>query len=120
MKKGYENVGRRGYIALCPIVLKDQIVKPYNAKLKTDVEQTKLSIAFYSTDGEIVVFANTQNPLVKVEGEIKLECKAEQGYDLEVDFNEAQISNALHYLLKERNSSEVIAEGYIDVMISEQ
>ena len=120
MKDGYECTGRKGYIALCPIVLKDQIVKPYNAKLKTDVEQTKLSIAFYSTDGEIVVFANTQNPLVKVEGEIKLECKAEQGYDLEVDFNEAQISNALHYLLKERNSSEVIAEGYIDVMISEQ
>lgn len=120
MKEGYKLEGRRGYIALCPIVLKDQIVKPFNANLKTDVDQTKLSIAFYSTDGEIVVFANTRNPLVKEEGEIKLECKAEQGYDLEVDFNEAQISNALHYLLKERGSSEVIAEGYIDVMISEQ
>ncbi len=120
MKDGYECTGRKGYIALCPIVLKDQIVKPYNTKLKTDVGQTRLSIAFYSTDGEIVVFANTQNPLVKLEGEIKLECKAEQGYDLEVDFNEAQISNALHYLLKLRESNEVVAEGFIDVMISEQ
>jgi hypothetical protein len=49
-----------------------------------------------------------------MEKEIRIPCQPDTGYQLEVDFNEATISNSLHYVLKVRQTGEVVAEGSID------
>lgn len=111
--KGYATRGRGGYVVLSPIVLKNMIVKPYKTTLSTYAGQTKVSVAFYSTDGQIVIFSDSDNPLLKKEGEINVDCSPSTSYELEVDFNEGQISNALHYIFKETETGKIMKDDYI-------
>ena len=111
--------GRSGSIILRPIVLKNHIVHPYHRTLSTGANQTHVNVELFSTDGKVVIYANDKNPDLTKEGEIDKTCKENTSYDLEVDFNEAQISNALHYIFKEYGTDEVIAEGYINEIIAD-
>ena len=100
-------------LILRPIVVKDKIIGPYHETIYTGEEQEKLRVTFYSSGDEKVVFANEANPLLKKEGGLRVDCNSNAGYDLEVDFNEAVISNALHYILKS-DAGEDLSEGYIE------
>ena len=98
---------------------KNHIVHPYHRTLSTGANQTHVNVELFSTDGKVVIYANDKNPDLTKEGEIDATCKENTSYDLEVDFNEAQISNALHYIFKEYGTDEVIAEGYINEIIAD-
>ena len=115
----FDMPGRSGSIILRPIVLKDHIVHPYHRTLSTGANQTHVNVELFSTDGKVVIYANKKNPDLTKEGEIDATCKENTSYDLEVDFNEAQISNALHYIFKEYGTDEVIAEDYINEIIAD-
>lgn len=115
---GYENTSNLGDVVLRPICIKGQLVNPYQRHLSTREGQTEVNISFFSTDGEICLFSTHDNPKVRVEGEIEKSCKPNCAYDLEVDFNEAQISNALHYILKEAETGEVLSDGFIQDVIA--
>ena len=105
---------RRGHLILGPIAIKDRLVKKYiNSSLSTAVGQTTLSMSFYSSD-EIIIYANEENPKLKVEANAELTCKPDTRYQLEVDFNEAQVSNALRYVLREFDTMEIVSEGYLE------
>ena len=101
------------YLILRPVVLKDRIIGPYHETLCSSAGQKKLNIVFYSSGGEKIVFANEANPLLKKEGELETECKESADYDLEIDFNEAVISNALRYILKS-DAGDYLSEGYLE------
>lgn len=101
------------YLILRPVVLKDRIIGPYHETLCSSEGQKKLNIVFYSSGGEKIVFANEANPLLKKEGELETECKESADYDLEIDFNEAVISNALRYILKS-DAGDYLSEGYLE------
>ena len=107
------------YSVLGPITIKDMLVKKFiDPDLSSREEQTSLKMTFYSSD-DIVVFANDENPKLKVEAVAEFECKPETRYELEVDFNEAQISNALRYVLREYETKEVVSEGYLNDAIKQ-
>jgi hypothetical protein len=78
-----------------------------------------VNIEFFSSDGDIVIFANKENPKVKVEGQLDTNCRENGTYLLEVDFNEGQIANALHYWLRDAESNQAIEEGFIENVITE-
>jgi len=96
---------------LRPIALKGHIIKPYHRKLSTGPVQTHVNVEFFSTDGEIAIYSNEKNPIIKKEGEIDKDCKENSTFDFEVDFNAAVISNGLYYILKEEDTGKIIAEG---------
>ena len=104
-------------ILLFPIVMKGHLVKNYYTDLYTDTNQENINIKFYATDDKIVIYANENNPALSTVGELKIPCKPDTKYSLEVDFNEAQISNAMHYVLKEKDTDEVVDEGFIENVI---
>lgn len=115
---GYENrAWELGDVILHPICIKGQLVNPYLSHLSSH-DQTEVNIEFFSTDGKICIFSNKQNPDINFEGVIEEKCKPNCAYDLEVDFNEAQISNALHYILKEAETGEILSEGFINNVIA--
>lgn len=103
----------RSIAILTPIAIKGQLVANYRTILNSSENQVHVNVEFFSTDGKIVVYSNTENPDLKSEAIIDIQCKPSTAYELEVDFNEAQISNALHYLFKEVESNEVIVDDYI-------
>ena len=104
---------RRGQLVLGPIAIKDMLVKKYiNDNLTTGKDQTTLDVSFFSSD-EIVVYANEENPKLKVETNTTIPCKPETHYQLEIDFNEAQVSNALRFVLREYDTMEIVSEGYL-------
>ncbi len=87
----------RGQLVLGPVAIKDCLVKKYrNDNLSTSEGQTLLCMEFYLSD-EIVIYANKDNPKLKVVAKAEFNCKPDTRYLLEVDFNEAQVSNALRY-----------------------
>lgn len=102
---------------LRPIAIKGKTIHPYHQTLGTDNDQDEVNLRFFSNDGEFVVYANEENPLLKKEGEKKFSCQGNDTYDLEIDFNEAVISDNLHYILKNMITGETI-EGSIDNVIS--
>jgi hypothetical protein len=105
----------RGTLVLFPVAIKGKLVRNFVADdLSTREGQTSLSIRFYSSEKPIVIYANQDNPDLRMEKEIRIPCQPDTGYQLEVDFNEATISNSLHYVLKVRQTGEVVAEGSID------
>ena len=107
------------YSVLGPITIKDMLVKKFiDPDLSSREEQTSLKMTFYSSD-DIVIYANDDNPKLKVEAIAEFECKPETRYELEVDFNEAQISNALRYVLREYDTKEVVSEGYLNNAIKQ-
>lgn len=116
--QGYDKRSLDGSIVLSPIVLKDRVVKPYVTQLSTHENQTKASLIFYSTDGEIVVYSNEENPKLHKEGEIEEDCQPNTDYLLEIDFNEGQISNALHFIFKENGTGKVLKDGFIENVIA--
>ena len=103
--------GFKDSAVLRPIVVKGKIIKPYHRRLATDKNQTHVNVDFFSTDGEIVIYANGKNPSLKKEGEIDKDCKENSEFDFEVDFNAAVISNGLYYILKEAETGKIVAEG---------
>lgn len=105
--------GNGDYLILRPIVVKGNIIGAYHETLYSGEEQSKLRVTFYSSGDERIAFANEENPLLKKEGGLRVDCESNSGYDLEVDFNEAVISNALHYILKS-DKGENLSEGYIE------
>lgn len=110
---------RRGNLVLGPIAIKDMLVRKYvNDNLSTEKDQTKLDVSFYSSD-EIVVYANENNPKLKVETNTTFPCKPNTHYQIEIDFNEAQVSNALRYVLREYDTKEVVSEGYLNDAIKQ-
>ena len=101
-------------LVLSPIAIKGSLVKKYsNDKLCTRKEQTNMNVTFYSSDNNYIIYANPNNPQLNVEVDLKFDCRAECRYKLEVDFNEAQVSNALHYIFSEYESGEIVKEGYV-------
>lgn len=101
------------YSLLYPISIKGQIVKNYiNDELETRGDQTEVSIRLFSSDS-IAIYANEDNPALKKEGEMEFNCKPNTRYKLEVDFNEAQINNELHYYLIELESGLIVSEGVL-------
>ena len=104
-----------GTLVLFPVAIKGKLVRNFVADdLSTREGQTSLSIRFYSSEKPIVIYANQDNPDLRMEKEIRIPCQPDTGYQLEVDFNEATISNSLHYVLKVRQTGDVVAEGSID------
>ena len=101
-------------LVLSPIAIKGSLVKKYsNDKLRTRKEQTSMNVTFYSSDNNYIIYANPNNPQLNVEVDLKFDCRPECRYKLEVDFDEAQVSNALHYIFSEYESGEIVEEGYV-------
>ena len=108
-------------LALSPIAIKGMLVKNYsNDHLYTSEGQTNLSVTLYSSDNGFIVFANPDNPQLYLEADLKFDCRPDCRYKLEVDFNEAQVSNALHYIFSEYESGEIVKEGYVSNAVIEQ
>lgn len=109
----------RGQLILGPIAVKDMLVKKYvNDNLSSNQDQTSLNVEFYSSD-EMVIYANKENPKLEVVTKAEFACKPDTRYELEVDFNEAQVSNALRYVLREYETKEVVSEGYLNDAIKQ-
>lgn len=119
IENGFESKAREDNLVLHPICIKDQLVANYQRTLYTSEGQTHVNIEFFSSDGDIVIFANKENPKVKVEGQLDTNCRENGTYLLEVDFNEGQIANALHYWLRDAESNQAIEEGFIENVITE-
>lgn len=108
-------------LALSPIAIKGQLVKNYrHDHLYTSEGQTNLSVVLYSSENGFIIYANPNNPELEVEADLKFNCRPECRYKLEVDFNEAQVSNALHYIFTEYESGEIVEEGYVKNAVTEQ
>ena len=58
-------------------------------------------------------YANPNNPQLNVEVNLKFDYRPECQYKLEVDFDEAQISNALHYIFSEYESGEIVKSNAV-------
>jgi len=109
----------RGYLVLSPIAIKDTLIKKYVYDgLSTGSGQTQLNITYYSSE-DIVIFADENNSKLKIEVDSKFDCKPDTRYEIEVDFNDAQVSNALHYILREYETKEVVSEGDLDDAIKQ-
>ncbi len=109
----------RGYLVLSPIAIKDTLIKKYVYDgLSTGKGQTKLSITYYSSE-DIVIFADENNSKLKIEVDSYFDCKPDTRYEIEVDFNDAQVSNDLHYVLREYDSKEVVSEGILENAIKQ-
>lgn len=113
VEKGYKINIPGQYVLLSPVAVKDSLVKSFVAYLNSRQGQTKVSIDFSSSDGKIVIFANYDNPDLRRDGKIEVACEPETDFELEVDFNEGQISNDLHYILRESETGKILAEDYI-------
>lgn len=115
----YRVITNRGCLVLGPIAIKDMLVKKYiNDGLYTDTGQTTLDVSFYSSD-EIVIYANEENPKLKVEANTNFPCKENTHYQLEIDFNEAQVSNALRFVLREFDTQEIVKEGFLNDVVKQ-
>jgi hypothetical protein len=109
------DVGDLGTVVLSPIALKDRLVKDYvNDGLYTGANQSVIRMKIYSSDKPVVIYPNCSNTDLHVEREISIDCMPRTRYKLEVDFNEATISNALHYRMTEFRTGNVVAEDMID------
>ncbi len=109
----------RGQLILGPIAVKDKLVKKYvNDNLCSGENQTSLNVEFYSSD-EMVIYANKENPKLEVVTNAEFACKPDTRYELEVDFNEAQVSNALRYVLREYETKKVVSDGYLNDVIKQ-
>lgn len=107
--------GTYGTLILSPIALKDKLIQNYvNDRLYTSEGQTTLQITLYSSEKDVVIYANEDNPALRIEKEIEIDCRPDTRYKLEVDFNEASISNSLHYRLIELETGKVVADDSID------
>lgn len=103
------------HLVLHPIAIKDKLIQNLvDDTLYTDDNQEIVSIDIYSSKDKFVVYSNMENPELLKETSIECECQPSTKYKLEVDFNEAQISNALHYLFTERDSGLIVSEGFIN------
>ena len=110
----------RGHLILTPFALKDKLVCNYvNDELSTNEDQTTVRTRIYSSVDCFVIYANEENPALQIEAEIESGCQPETRYKLEVDFNEAQISNDLHYVFSEYESGLIVSEGVISNVIME-
>ena len=108
-------------LALSPIAIKGQLVQNYSHDhLYTREGQTNLSVVLYSSENGFIIYANPNNPQLKVEADLKFNCRPECRYKLEVDFNEAQVSNALHYIFTEYESGKIVEEGYVKNAVTEE
>lgn len=109
----------RGQLILGPVAVKDMLVKKYvNDNLSSDQDQTSLNVEFYSSD-DMVIYANKENPKLEVVAKAEFACRPDTRYELEVDFNEAQVSNALRYILREYETKKVVSEGYLNDAIKQ-
>ena len=88
-----------------------------NDELSTEEDQTTVRTRIYSSIDGFVIYANEENPALQIEAEIESGCQPETRYKLEVDFNEAQISNDLHFVFSEYESGLVVSEGVISDVI---
>lgn len=101
-------------IALLPIAIKGKLISNYvNGNLYTDDTQTKLNIVFYSSVEDHIVFANLNNPKLSLETEFEIDCEPNHRYRLEVDFNNAQVSNDLYYEFIDYETNQIVASGFI-------
>lgn len=118
----YKTMSYNGTIlALSPIAIKGKLVKNYcEDNLCTHEEQNSLSIKLYSSDDAHLIYANPNNPQLTIEADLHFDCLPKCRYKLEVDFNEAQVSNALHYIFSEYESGEIVKEGYVSNAVTEQ
>ena len=108
----------RGHLILTPFAIKDKLVSNYiNDELSTEEDQTTVRTRIYSSIDGFVIYANEENPALQIEAEIESGCQPETRYKLEVDFNEAQISNDLHFVFSEYESGLVVSEGVISDVI---
>lgn len=120
-EKQYRVSGKEigSYSVLGPVTIKDMLVKKFiDPDLSSREEQKSLKMTFYSSYN-MVVYANDENPKLNVEAVAEFECKPETRYELEVDFNEAQVSNALRYVLREYDTKEVVSKGYLNDAIKQ-
>ncbi len=116
---GYTKTERSDSVILRPIVLKGHIIHPYHRTLSTGTNQSHVNVEIFSSDGRVIIYANDKNPNLTKEGEIDKDCKENTDYDLEVDLNEAQISDEVHYIFKENGTEEILDEGYFKVILAE-
>jgi len=107
-------------VALSPIAINGKLVENYcEDNLCTHENQTSLRIKLYSSD-RYLIYANPDNPQLTIEADLHFDCRPECRYKIEVDFNEAQVSNALHYIFTEYESGEIVKEGYVSNAVTEQ
>lgn len=108
-------IGQGGFVVLSPIAIKNMLVSNFvKDSLWSSEDQTHISVVIYSSDGDFIVCANKSNPLLMEEVTMRFDCKPNTEYKLEVDFNEAQISNAFHYVFCECESGQIVHEGYVE------
>ena len=103
---------------LFPIAIKDHLIENYTHEGHTTESQIKVSLVFYSSSPDFVFSACLDNPKLRKEADIVFECKPSTTYRIEADFNEAAVSNAIHYKVTETESSIVVAEGLIEGAVS--
>ena len=108
-------------LTLSPIAIKGMLVKNYiNEHLYTGDGQTNLSVTLYSSNNGYLIYANPNNPQLNIEVDLRFVCQPNYRYKLEVDFNEAQVSNDMHYIFSEYESGKVLKEGYVLNAVIEQ
>lgn len=108
-----------GSSILGPITIKDMLVKKYiDSDLCSKKAQTSIEMRFYSSD-DMVIYHNDDNPKLILEAVAEFNCKPDTRYELEVDFNEAQVSNELRYVLREYETKLVVSEGYLKDVVKQ-
>lgn len=111
----------RGHLILTPVALKNKLVSNYvNDTLSSNENSRTVRVRLFSSDDDYIIYANTDNPKLKTEAEIEVECEPGTRYRLEMDVNEAQIANDLHYVFSEYDSGLIVSEGIIENVVKEQ
>lgn len=104
-------------IMLQPVAIQDRLVQNFSCIHRTDLTQSKVNVDFYSSLGKFVFYSNQDNPDLKLEGSITIDCKSDCLYRIEVDFNQAQVAGDLHYSIIEVETGTVVVKGRIDNVI---
>lgn len=112
------SAGRSSHILLFPIALKGHLIENYCHEANTSANQNTVAIEFFSSDPDYVFYSNTNNPKLRKEAEVVFDCEPSAEYVIEADFNEAAVSNAIHYTVTNKKTSAVVAEGIIEGAVS--
>lgn len=111
--KGYGILRDSNYLILNPIAIKGQPIINYSDKVSVAEGQKKMSTKLYSSDGKVILFANSDNPDLRHEGEIDIECSNSRHYLVEADLNEGQISNAIRCQIRDEETGEIVGEPFV-------
>ncbi len=110
--------GRSSHVLLFPIAIKGQLIEKYTHEANTSSDQRRVSLEFFSSDSDFVFYSNQKNPKLRKEAEVIFEGEPSTTYIIEADFNEAAVSNAIHYTITNKATSAVVAEGLIEGAVS--